>query len=46
MTNEFKDMLLNYLRDMTQRGDHSAKNILDLIEENDLLELSEEQADA
>tara|TARA_R110001592_G_scaffold5994_4_gene32548 strand:+ start:1037 stop:1174 length:138 start_codon:yes stop_codon:yes gene_type:complete len=44
MTNEFKDMLLNYLRDMTQRGDHAAKNILDLIEEYDLLELSEEQS--
>jgi hypothetical protein len=38
MSDEFKDMLLNYLRDMTQRGDHAAKNILDLIEKYDLLD--------
>ena len=44
MTDEFKNMLLNYLKDMTQRGDHTAKNILDLIEEYDLLELSEGQS--
>jgi|DEB0MinimDraft_12_1074336.scaffolds.fasta_scaffold76571_2 hypothetical protein len=43
MTDDFKDMLLRYLRDMTERGDHTAKNLLNLIEEYDLLDLIEEQ---
>ena len=43
MTDDFKNMLLQYLRDMTERGDHTAKNLLNLIEEYDLLDLIEEQ---
>ena len=43
MSDEFKDMLLRYLRDMTERGDHTAKNLLNFIEEQDLLDLIEEQ---
>lgn len=34
MNNELKYMLLQYLRDMTERGDNTAKQLLDLIEEN------------
>jgi|TARA_R100000329_G_scaffold8346_2_gene9698 hypothetical protein len=35
MTNEVKEMLLQYLQDMTQRGDYTAKNLLDLIDWED-----------
>jgi len=34
VNNELKYMLLQYLRDMTERGDNTAKQLLDLIEEN------------
>ena len=33
MTDELKDMLLEYLRDMTRRGDYQAKLLLSLLEE-------------
>jgi len=33
MTDELRDMLLEYLRDMTKRGDHKAKLLLSLLEE-------------
>ena len=32
---ELKDMLLRYLQDMTERGDYTAKKLLDLIKEED-----------
>jgi len=32
MSEKIKDMLLRYLQDMTERGDHTAKNLLDLID--------------
>jgi hypothetical protein len=32
MGNEVKDMLLRYLQDMKERGDYTAKNLLDLID--------------
>ena len=43
MSDDFKDMLPQYLRDMTARGDHTAKSLLNLIEEYDLLDFIEEQ---
>ena len=30
-----KNLLLKYLRDMTERGDETAKNLLRLLEENE-----------
>ena len=33
MTDELRDMLLEYLRDMTKRGDYKAKLLLSLLEE-------------
>jgi len=33
MTDELKEMLLDYLRDMTKRGDYQAKLLLSLLEE-------------
>lgn len=33
MTDELKDMLLRYLRDMSERGDHTARQLLPLVEE-------------
>jgi len=32
MNDEIKHMILEYLRDMTERGDNTAKQLLDLIE--------------
>ena len=35
MNDEIKHILLEYLRDMTERGDNTAKQLLDLIEGDD-----------
>ena len=35
MDDFLKEMVLEYLRDMTERGDETAKNLLRLIEENE-----------
>ena len=32
MGNEVKDMLSRYLQDMKERGDYTAKNLLELID--------------
>ena len=40
MENDLKDMLLQYLQDMTERGDFEAKKLLKMFEEeldNELL---------
>jgi hypothetical protein len=35
MSDEFKDMLLRYLRDMKERGDSTASILLKLLEEQE-----------
>lgn len=37
-----KNLLLKYLRDMTERGDETAKNLLRLLEKQDLQEENED----
>jgi hypothetical protein len=43
MDDELKDMLLRYLRDMSERGDHTARQLLPLVldHEDSLLEVEE-----